>query len=66
MKMNLGYFMCIVMIGRWFGAVVSWRQVLEVVIWSSGWSLGRSSTVEWWCVLICGEVKWFVAGFCFG
>jgi len=34
------------MIDRWFGAVVLWRRVLEVVLWSDDESLGRSSLVE--------------------
>jgi len=64
--MNLGYFVSVVVVGHWFGAVVLWRRVSEVVIWSGGWSLGDSSMVEWWCVLIYCEVRWFVGDFYFG
>jgi len=49
--MNLSYFVCVVVIDSWFVAVVLWRQVSEVLLWSSGWSLGCDFPVERWCVL---------------
>jgi len=38
MKMNLGlgYFVSVVVVGRWFGTIILWRRVLEVVFWSGG------------------------------
>jgi len=31
MKINLSYFVGVVVVGRWFGVMMLWRQVLEVV-----------------------------------
>jgi len=66
MKINLGYFIGAIVVGHWFGALMLWKRDSEVMLWSSGWSLGGSSPMEQWCVLIWDEVRWFVGSFRFG
>jgi len=53
MNMSLGYFVSVVVVGHWFRALVIWRQVSKVVLWSRGWCW--VAVLQW-----SGDVFWFV------